>query len=633
MPSFTRVALLSALVAPCSAWVTKSQATFGAQLDDIKKQLKGQTVDRVVQAQLGFLWTYPESTTDETGLGGGITWAWDPALCGVLMKQFKERIWFYDLVTCDDLRAAIARAFDKWAANSRYLKFIDVTAECKKLEMDFGPPTSTKVQNSSFANYLSAAHGGCPLAKIWITRFAATADGSTRRRRLSDTFDIIDEHGRKLEEPIANTNDALSAAVAVATAKTHARYTTTFRYTNGEKPLTMVGQTPTYGRTVVEAYAGTFQFNVEQICWYLDSAFCSKFHYIKKHTGGPAQANLIVSGVTYAIMALGILVYSIVVIRILCAVTGNVGEDQKEVDEDGDGKLSFCERFKAAVRELASWNPFVLALFVSLIFCPPLLQSQIFAPCFNCHDFEATALHEIGHFLGLGHPDNIPMNMHSQSYATVKGAGVNSYSTMLTNGGRTNATNCKTLWEDVQAFPLDIEAARIAAGEEGIDETRDHSENIPGSNQKMYPVKNAMMEHTTQHNPKACLTNDDLEALAVLYPDCGDYSLSVNVCHRIQLNLGMVRIMVYVLGPMLIGLGATLLFVGIVHKYADDERKEDLKKTRRLTVMNQQLARSVQEANQKAAQSAGQKSKKATRKSSKKRDQYDGADIAAESAV
>ena len=95
----------------------------------------------------------------------------------------------------------------------------------------------------------------------------------------------------------------------------------------------------------------------------------------------------------------------------------------------------------------------------------------------------------------------------------------------------------------------------------------------------------------------------------------------------------MVRIMVYVLGPMLIGLGATLLFVGIVHKYADDERKEDLKKTRRLTVMNQQLARSVQEANQKAAQSAGQKSKKATRKSSKKRDQYDGADIAAESAV
>merc|ERR1711871_922996 len=116
------------------------------------------------------------------------------------------------------------------------------------------------------------------------------------------------------------------------------------------------------------------------------------------------------------------------------------------------------------------------------------------------------------------------------------------------------------------------------------------------------------MEHTTQHNPKACLTNDDLEALAVLYPDCGDYSLSVNVCHRIQLNLGMVRIMVYVLGPMLIGLGSTLLFVGIVHKYADDERKEDLKKTRRLTVMNQQLARPVQEANQKAAQNASQKS-------------------------
>ena len=96
----------------------------------------------------------------------------------------------------------------------------------------------------------------------------------------------------------------------------------------------------------------------------------------------------------------------------------------------------------AALRELASWNPFILAFFVTMIFCPPLLQSQIFAPCFNCHDFEATSLHEIGHILGLGHPDNIPSNMHTASWATKNGPGVNSYHTVLSANGRTNASNC-----------------------------------------------------------------------------------------------------------------------------------------------------------------------------------------------
>ena len=90
------------------------------------------------------------------------------------------------------------------------------------------------------------------------------------------------------------------------------------------------------------------------------------------------------------------------------------------------------------------------------------------------------------------------------------------------------------------------------------------------------------MESTTQHNPKTCLTNDDLQALAVLYPDCGDFSLSVNVCHRVSLRLGLVRITVYVIGPFILGLIIVLLFVGIVHKFADDERKADLMHTRQL---------------------------------------------------
>ena len=36
-----------------------------------------------------------------------------------------------------------------------------------------------------------------------------------------------------------------------------------------------------YGRPVVETYAGELTFNTEDVCWYLDSAFCSQFHALK----------------------------------------------------------------------------------------------------------------------------------------------------------------------------------------------------------------------------------------------------------------------------------------------------------------------------------------------------------------
>ena len=50
---------------------------------------------------------------------------------------------------------------------------------------------------------------------------------------------------------------------------------------------------------------------------------------------------------------------------------------------------------------------------VMLVLSPPILLAKIILPCWDCYDFEAATLHEIGHFLGLGHPDNIPDNLRS----------------------------------------------------------------------------------------------------------------------------------------------------------------------------------------------------------------------------
>jgi hypothetical protein len=104
------------------------------------------------------LWTMPSDVDSLEGLGGGITWAWDPTLCTALLPRFKERSSAFGstLVSCDSIKAALTRAFDNWSANSRYINFLDVTLECEKLGALFGPPNGPAQPGQK--------HGGCPLA-------------------------------------------------------------------------------------------------------------------------------------------------------------------------------------------------------------------------------------------------------------------------------------------------------------------------------------------------------------------------------------------------------------------------------------------------------------------------------------
>ena len=128
------VALLA--ITPLS-WVTKSQGNYGVSLHDIKLQMAGSPLDNDGQVLLGDLWSMPPDDASESdkliGLGGGITWAWDEALCDALLPRFREDVIFMSsMVDCNALKASVARAFNAWTSNNRHVKFVDVTEECKK---------------------------------------------------------------------------------------------------------------------------------------------------------------------------------------------------------------------------------------------------------------------------------------------------------------------------------------------------------------------------------------------------------------------------------------------------------------------------------------------------------------------
>jgi len=344
------------------------------------------------------------------------------------------------------------------------------------------------------------------------------------------------------------------------------------------------------------------------------SQFCYGIHLFKAQIGNAASTRLTIDGITFGLMALGAAFYAILVIRLACKVTGlndadEDGDGAVDADEDGDGKVSCCERMNHVFHEMANWNPLMLAFFVCIIICPFMFSLYIFAPCFNCYDFEAAATHEIGHFLGLGHPDNIPSNWASAySYAQPK-AGENSYNEFLASGKRPLAGDtCFKMWESVKAG--------VPAG------ASTDSALLTAENSGKYPFRQAQMQAFTQHNPNTCLTDDDLEGLNVLYPDCGEASLVKNVCHLTNKNIGFVRIMIYLFTPGVIGLVIVMIFSSFFHAW-ERHRNEKIRKERaELKVTNQKLSTdlaSAEETAQKAIKIAKQQKQKADESSKKAR--------------
>ena len=63
------------------------------------------------------------------------------------------------------------------------------------------------------------------------------------------------------------------------------------------------------------------------------------------------------------------------------------------------------------------------------------------------------------------------------------------------------------------------------------------------------PSSPSIMEAFTQFNPRVCITEDDLEALNTLYPDCSHALTGSPVCFKSDHNIGWVRLAVWLGTP------------------------------------------------------------------------------------
>lgn len=344
-----------------------------------------------------------------------------------------------------------------------------------------------------------------------------------------------------------------------------------------------VSLAPTYNRTIgftqtngvvldrQPVYAATRAFLAFDTgaCWYLDSSVCEHMHSLKESlgvTGALVFVRLVVFGLWTLALTVSLLRGYRVLRRWLELLRLDVVE---MVDVDGVGEVDSRElslaahlvcgrccradRADAAAKQAAaagaarearppmadehgpasrtaafllwervaaewfilfelasSMSACALAVRLVCLIAPLVLYVRFLQPCWDCYSFEAAAVHGLGHALGLGHPDD--------------GPGRN----MAMNG--THPYDCRDAWAGVHAQPL---------GE------------TP-----------SVMRPFGQRPNSVCLADDDVAALSVLYPTCGEgRALGSPTCHAGSEagSEGGLRMIVATALPVAISLAGLLL--------------------------------------------------------------------------
>jgi len=408
-------------------------------------------------------------TPATTGLAGGITFALHKDFCTKLLPLFPEEnpsgaAQETTFLTCENLRDVVKRSLDTWAINHRSIYFTDVTELCK--------------EETSFSS--------CPHAEIFIvSNDLPPSSGGDRAAVAQPTF----TSGRVYTTAGQRIDNGYEINSAVITVRTPA--------------------------------------DKDELCWYLDSTFCFQFHRWQDAEVDVVSIARLVCSVMF-IIAFFICVW---ILGSTCsAFCGNpdAGEYDDEYEEEGEpgqspppsppevdkpeldksrftsmhhmhgGAGSFHDILRKAgaagigehgdeehltcgsqrctnMMEYISVMPTIPLLASIFWMCfAPVFYYRVFQPCWECHGFEASLTHEIGHVLGFHHPDvEMPLNLKADT--------------------EMNASTCYSSLDYVHLAMNDPTTA------------------VP---------TDSLMFSQTLHRYRTCLSNDDLEGLNYLYPTC-----------------------------------------------------------------------------------------------------------------